>query len=421
MRILFLHGWQSTPGGVKPTYLKDHGHEVFNPALPDDDFDAAVQIAQNEFYRYWPHVIVGSSRGGAVAMNCDFREKRPMVLLCPAWKRWGTAKTVLPGTVILHSRADDTVPFADSEELLRNSGLTLESLIEVGSNHRLADLNSLETMLKAVERAAQRNEAQSDVTKGEMGESLPNWRRRYYARTGGRPCLFYVVYGKFEKQPTISRSYRTAGVPAGFELFQYDIKTHPEVLSSFQEGYLWKELQAKNLTLAAQIAESKECMILRGEIEDCENLNYLRDCVGLLTYFLDHGGVAIYDPFRFEWWEPDNWRKWIFEPAGPVPHHHVVTLASEESDADLYWLHTRGMRKFGRPDLSIHNSSFEHQAAIIDLFGRFVEFQAFGGIIEEGREIRMHSLPEGMTCHHGGDLDDPDFNNIHVEIKYRTA
>ena len=49
MKILFLHGWHSTPGGVKPTYLKDHGHEVLNPALPDDDFDAAVRIAQAEF------------------------------------------------------------------------------------------------------------------------------------------------------------------------------------------------------------------------------------------------------------------------------------------------------------------------------------------------------------------------------------
>ena len=49
MKILFLHGWQSTPGGLKPTYLKDHGHDVLNPALPDDDFDAAVRIAQAEF------------------------------------------------------------------------------------------------------------------------------------------------------------------------------------------------------------------------------------------------------------------------------------------------------------------------------------------------------------------------------------
>jgi hypothetical protein len=62
MTILFLHGWHSTPGGVKPTYLKDHGHDVLNPALPDDDFDGAVRIAQAEFDQYRPDVVVGSTR-----------------------------------------------------------------------------------------------------------------------------------------------------------------------------------------------------------------------------------------------------------------------------------------------------------------------------------------------------------------------
>ena len=33
----------STPGGLKPTYLKDHGHEVINPALGDNDFDTALR------------------------------------------------------------------------------------------------------------------------------------------------------------------------------------------------------------------------------------------------------------------------------------------------------------------------------------------------------------------------------------------
>ena len=152
MNILFLHGWQSTPGGLKPTYLKDHGHEVLNPALPDDDFDAAVRIAQAEYDQHQPDVAVGSSRGGAVAMNIDSGET-PMVLLCPAWKTWGTATTVKSNTTILHSRVDETVPFADSEELVRNSGLPAESLIEVGFEHRLADEESLEAMLGAVEGA----------------------------------------------------------------------------------------------------------------------------------------------------------------------------------------------------------------------------------------------------------------------------
>ena len=43
MKILFLHGWHSVPGGVKPTYVKKHGHTVINPALDDDDFDAGSQ------------------------------------------------------------------------------------------------------------------------------------------------------------------------------------------------------------------------------------------------------------------------------------------------------------------------------------------------------------------------------------------
>lgn len=48
--------------------------------------------------------------------------------------------------MILHSRADDVVPFADSKELANNSGARL---IEVGTDHRLADSASLEMMLEA--------------------------------------------------------------------------------------------------------------------------------------------------------------------------------------------------------------------------------------------------------------------------------
>jgi hypothetical protein len=51
--------------------------------------------------------------------------------------------------VILHSRADDVVPFADGEELVRNSGLPASALIEVGTDHRLAEPKPLEAMLKA--------------------------------------------------------------------------------------------------------------------------------------------------------------------------------------------------------------------------------------------------------------------------------
>ena len=81
-------------------------------------------------------------------MNINSGEAK-LVLLCPAWRKWGTTRTVKPGTVILHSRADDVVPFADSEEVVRNGGLPASALVEVGTDHRLADPEPLAAMLKA--------------------------------------------------------------------------------------------------------------------------------------------------------------------------------------------------------------------------------------------------------------------------------
>ena len=149
MKLLYLHGWNSVVGGVKPTYLKSHGHEVIEPALDHEDFQAALKTAQAAFDQHQPDVVVGSSRGGAVAVNLDSGSTR-LVLICPAWKKWGTAKTVKPGTLILHSRADDIVAFEDSRELLSLSGLPEAALIEVGRDPRLADPEPLASLLRAV-------------------------------------------------------------------------------------------------------------------------------------------------------------------------------------------------------------------------------------------------------------------------------
>ena len=152
MKILFLHGWLSKPGCANATFLAENGHAVLNPLLPDDDFGEAVRIAQAVFDRHKPDVIVGSSRGGAIAMHiqsCD----TPLVLLCPAWKKWSNTKSISLSTTILHSRADTVIPFAHSEELVRNRGIGLAVLIEVGNDHRLVDPDSLKAMLRACERA----------------------------------------------------------------------------------------------------------------------------------------------------------------------------------------------------------------------------------------------------------------------------
>jgi alpha-beta hydrolase superfamily lysophospholipase len=150
MKLLYLHGWNSLVGGVKPTFLQSLGHEVIEPALDHDNFEMALATAQAAYDASLPDIVVGSSRGGAVAMNLQSGHAK-LVLLCPAWKRWGSVKAVKPGTIILHSRGDGVIPVEESLELVRTSGLPDSALVEVGSDHRLAEPEPLRALARAVE------------------------------------------------------------------------------------------------------------------------------------------------------------------------------------------------------------------------------------------------------------------------------
>jgi len=249
-----------------------------------------------------------------------------------------------------------------------------------------------------------------------MTSSVDNWTRPYYRAGGGDALLFYVVYGPRPKEFSLSGSeYRVDGIPDEIEINYYGPSSDPEVVDSFRSGYLWEKFQRANATLANEVANQSECLIVRATVSDPSDLDYLRNAIGIITWCLDAGCIAVFDPQMFEWWTPSGWKEQIFEPAAPVPRQQVVILISEDEQG-TEWLHTRGMRKFGRPDLSVRRVSASLRDGVIDLLERFIELQAFGGIIDEGQEIKMNSLPSGLICRHEGSLDDPDFNNVHVEI-----
>ncbi len=148
MHVLFLHGLESKPGGDKPDTLKKAGHTVLNPALPRGSFEESVGIAQDLVDTEAPDYIVGSSRGGAVAMALDKRGSR-LVLIAPAWKAFGAPPTIPADTVILHSPDDDVVPIEDSVELAELTGATL---IECGECHRMSDTDALSVLTDFVGR-----------------------------------------------------------------------------------------------------------------------------------------------------------------------------------------------------------------------------------------------------------------------------
>jgi hypothetical protein len=249
-----------------------------------------------------------------------------------------------------------------------------------------------------------------------MSNELRSWPRPHFEPGGGRPFILFHVFGAFSRELAPSRArHRVGGIPEGLQVTVS--KTDDESVASFLSGAFAEQLDA-DATLGAAVRAAPEVMLFHGELSAQPTLDYLRDAVGLVAAALDVGGVGVLDAQRLAWWSPETFRATFVEVDEPAIHEHTVILASDEEQGEGMWLHTRGMRKFGRPDLSVRNVPAKHRDGAVLLVQRLIESMALGAIVPEGQPIKMAKLPAGLSCHHAGDLDDPEFNNVHVEIRF---
>jgi hypothetical protein len=162
-------------------------------------------------------------------------------------------------------------------------------------------------------------------------DSLKNWPRPSFQPGGGNAYLAFAVFGDIDHSLTLSRTkYRSKGLADGLAASTYHRAHDPAVFVSLLDDRFLSASLDEDAALAAMIRAQNAVAVLRGDINDPGDLNYLRDAVGLLTCMLDHGGVAILDLQTFKWRSAANWRSQIFEAENPVPSQHVVILVSDE-------------------------------------------------------------------------------------------
>lgn len=240
------------------------------------------------------------------------------------------------------------------------------------------------------------------------------WEREYYQPESGDAVLSYVVFGDLQADMEVDASaYRTSGAPKGVEMELFSRAEHSAWIERFTGGYLGA-LLSEQPELQAAVREAPTVALLQGEVEDPETLDYLRDTIGVVTALLDAGGVAVLDAVALRWWSPTEWRETIFDPAAPEPIEHVSLLAAEEEDG--FWLHSRGLRKFGRPDLSVRGLKEEGLDLFAGLFESLIVTLAGGAIIPDGQRMRIGGTKVEMVSTLVGDFDDPDFDNVHYEL-----
>lgn len=248
---------------------------------------------------------------------------------------------------------------------------------------------------------------------------LPDWNRPYFSQPADPNLLYFVVYGNVTADFEIpGMPYRVFYKPQALQLNQYNKDNQgEETLNQFRSDYFAQILEEQHPELQETVNEQSNCYIVQYLGEDSNTLNDMRVTIGMVTYLLDNGGVAVLDLVSRKWWTPQTWREEVFTPDEFSTYPHVTINIFKQEDG-TFWYLTQGMRKFGRPDLSIHKVTSENQQVVQEMFERFITYMAEGGNITQNQEIRMKGLPEGMVCEISENLDDPVFNNRHVEIQW---
>jgi hypothetical protein len=149
MKLFFCHGLEGNPQGRKVQALRAAGHEVVAPELPTD-FNEAVRVATAAAKAEHVALLIGSSRGGAVAMVLARSRLLPLILLAPAWRNNKVDPVVEADTRIIHGIKDIIVPLADSILLEEDNGLPAGNLIPVNDEHRLSSSLALSALLRTV-------------------------------------------------------------------------------------------------------------------------------------------------------------------------------------------------------------------------------------------------------------------------------
>ena len=241
------------------------------------------------------------------------------------------------------------------------------------------------------------------------------WQRPLWQQGDYAPFVFLVIYGPVDiSSPVDGKRYRTRGLPESVEAHAFPRAEHAAYLSeSFEEGHAWNYLLGTDPELADAASKAPGAIAFAGEVADSTSLLYLRDVIGMAAYLLDHGGVAVYDPFTFRWFRPDEWLERYFEPDAPDPREHVMILYSQEPDG--LWLHTRGLLVFGRPDISLRGVAAGDFNAAARMINELIDLQGAGTFLAEGQVVQDPTLG-AFIVRYEGDRDDPEFNNVHVEL-----
>ena len=240
-------------------------------------------------------------------------------------------------------------------------------------------------------------------------------KREYYRDTGCRPFLFYMIFGVSGEDLVVSRTkHKVDELPEGLDLRTLTRENHRDYIDGFLTGSMGKVLKEADETLFMRCKEAEECVIFQGTVVNDRTFDYMRNAIGIVQAFIDQGAVGILDPQTITLYSPGRWTDTFFDKEVNA-QNHVVILYSREGEK--YWLHTRGMAEFGRPDTGISNVPEEKVKDYMNVIQQMIYYGGHGIFFDH--DTRLHTADGKSFVIHPEFVDDfenEDYNNAYYNV-----
>lgn len=239
--------------------------------------------------------------------------------------------------------------------------------------------------------------------------------REYYEDIGYKPFLFYVIYGVTGEDLEVSRQrHHVDELPEALDLRTLNRAQHGAYMDGWLTGAMGSVLQRADDGLVERCKQAETCVVLQGSIKNDSTLDYMRNVIGIIQAFVEKGACGILDPQTVTLYSPALWTEKLFEKPVDALRHVAVLYTPEEEG---YWIHTRGMAEFGRPDIGIHGVPGQKLERYTQVVEQMI-FYGGKGLFFAG-DVKLHIADGSAYAIHPefvNDFENEDYNNAYYKV-----
>jgi hypothetical protein len=229
-----------------------------------------------------------------------------------------------------------------------------------------------------------------------MSHLTQQWTRDHWQAGGSDATVFYYIVGA-SSQPIIklNADHGIGAIPPELEVTVHTLDKGSHYFDIFQPP-MGLQIERVFGATAPSVRNAKTITVMKGTFKDPQSLEYLRAAGIMASAIAENSAVAVFDLLGTRWFTPEKWRSIYAINSKFNFSNHVSVVAT--NDARFHpgiWMHTRGMKKFGRPEIQVRhipaadNVRSQSLDAAYNVISSIGEQLALGATLSDGAKIHL--------------------------------